>query len=202
MVRKCPQDNICLENFSFFLLILIIFFLIYIFYFSQNKFNSPIIIKENSTSQYSSYPLTQFGISTQNDVLLNPYLPPLKNDNIFSNVVWNNPSIPSIPINISTQNIDSNYRQVGILTRITGSEQILPLMGRPLLTNRDKWNFYTMTDKNNMIKLPISHKSKSCTSEFGCENIYNGDLVYVQGYNDAFKATIYDNDTMRYIPFL
>ena len=32
-----------------------------------------------------------------------------------------------------------------------------------------------MTDKNNMIKLPVSHKSKSCTSEYGCDNIYNGD---------------------------
>ena len=202
MARKCPPGVICLENFSFILLILIICFLIYMFFNSQNNFNKPIIIKDNLPSQYPTNPLTSFGFSTQNDVLLNPYLPPLKNDNIFSNVVWNNPSIPPIPINISTQNIDSNYRQVGILTRITGPENILPLMGRPLMTNRDKWNFYTMTDKNNMIKLPVSHKSKSCTSEYGCDNIYNGDTVYVQGYNDAFKATIYDNDTMRYIPFL
>ena len=53
-----------------------------------------------------------------------------------------------------------------------------------------------------MIKLPVSHKGRSCTNEYGCDNIYNGDTVYVEGYKAAFKATIYDNDTMRYIPFL
>ena len=75
-------------------------------------------------------------------------------------------------------------------------------MGRPLFTNRDKWNFYTMTDKNNMIKLPITHKGRSCTNEYGCDNMYNGDTVYVEGYNDAFNVTMYDNNTMRYIPYL
>ena len=107
-----------------------------------------------------------------------------------------------MPINIQTHGVDANYRQIGILTRLNGSDTILPLMGRPLFVNRDKWNFYTMNDKNNMIKLPITFKSKSCTSEYGCDNIYNGDTVYVEGYNDAFKATVYDNQILRYIPYL
>ena len=28
-------------------------------------------------------------------------------------------------------------------------------MGRPLITNRNRWNFYAMSDKNNMIKLQV-----------------------------------------------
>ena len=108
-----------------------------------------------------------------------------------------------IPINIPTQSVDTNYRQVGILTRLNGnSDMILPLMGKPLFTNRDKWNYYTMTDKNNMIKLPITYKGRSCTNEYGCDKLYNGDTVYVEGYNDAFKITVYENDIMRYIPYL
>ena len=79
---------------------------------------------------------------------------------------------------------------------------ILPLMGRPLFSNRDKWNFYTMSDKNNMIKLPVTVKGKSATNEYGVDNLYNGDTVYVEGYNDAFKVTVYDNQVQRYIPFL
>ena len=75
-------------------------------------------------------------------------------------------------------------------------------MGRPLYTNRDKWQFYTLSDKNNSIKLPLSNKGKSCTSEYGCDNIYNGDTVYVEGYNDAFKITVYDNELPRYVPFV
>ena len=75
-------------------------------------------------------------------------------------------------------------------------------MGKPLITNRDKWNYYTMTDKNHMIKLPITHKGRSCINEYGCDSMYNGDSVYVEGYEDAFKVTIYDNNVTKYIPYL
>ena len=60
----------------------------------------------------------------------------------------------------------------------------------------------TMSDKNNSIKLPISYKKKSCTNEYRCDNLTNGDSVYIEGYNDAFKVTSYDNNNMRYIPYL
>ena len=59
-----------------------------------------------------------------------------------------------------------------------------------------------MSDKNNSVKLPISLKGKSCTNEYGCDCLYNGDSVYVEGYNDSFKVTMYDNDNPQYIPFL
>jgi len=72
-------------------------------------------------------------------------------------------------------------------------------MGRPLFTNRDKWQYYTLSEPNN-IKLPVVKNGKSCTNEYGCDNLYNGDTIYVEGYNDAFKVTVYDNDTIRYIP--
>jgi hypothetical protein len=136
------------------------------------------------------------------DVLEDPYAPPLRNDSYFGGIGSTNmmPMAAGIPINIRTQGppINTNYRQVGLLTRINGKETILPLMGRPLQKNRDKWQFYTMSDKNNSVKLPISFKKKSCTGEYGCDNIYNGDTVYVEGYKDAFQATIYDNAVMEY----
>ena len=48
-----------------------------------------------------------------------------------------------------TQSIDTNYRQVGILTRIgSDKETVLPLMGRPLMTNRNRWNFYALSENN------------------------------------------------------
>ena len=128
------------------------------------------------------------------DVLENPYVPPLRDDRYHDAVI-------PIPINVRTQGppVNVNYRQVGLLTRVNGKETMLPLMGRPLQKNRDKWQFYTMSDKNNSIKLPISFRKKSCTSEYGCDNIYNGDTVYVEGYKDAFRATIYDNAVMEYL---
>ena len=105
-------------------------------------------------------------------------------------------------INVSTQGTDdSEFRQIGILTPVSGNEErILPLMGRPLFTRRDKWNFYTLNDKNNMIKLPVKVRGQSGTSEYGCDNVYNGDTVYVEGYKEAFKVTAYDNNVIRYLP--
>lgn len=167
----------------------------------SNNNTSEIIIKEQivpfGLPTRTSLPLPLMG-----DVLLNPYQPPLRDDRYFPiglGGCFGGSGGGVLPINVPTQSVNTSYRQVGILTR---GDTILPLMGKPLFSNRDKWNFYTMNDKNNMIKLPLSNKGKSCTSEFGCDNIYNGDTVYVEGYNDAFKATVYDNQVMQYIPFL
>jgi hypothetical protein len=145
------------------------------------------------------------------DVLLNPYTPPLRDDRLFHPHGTSNPldvamggdirGSVSIPINVPTRSVNSAYRQVGILTRVNGPETILSLMGRPLFPSRDRWQFYTMSDKNHSVKLPVTHKRRSCTCEQGCDNIYNGDTVYVEGYNDAFKATIYDTALQYSIPF-
>ncbi len=204
MAKKCPPGQICIETYTLVLLsftILIILFFIWHNYsynstnkIDKNIFNSVLntINTISDKNVNNNTPLNQ----NNNDILMDPYVAPLRNDlPILSHK-------KIMPINIPTQGVNSEYRQVGILTRINGPETILPLMGRPLIPARDKWNFYTMNDKNNMIKLPITHKNKSCTNEYGCDNIYNGDNVYVEGYNDAFKATMYENNTLRYIPYL
>jgi len=151
------------------------------------------------------------------DVFFDIYQPPLRDDRYLTGgaldirgsvPVLQRPVFNSgvrdgrVPINVSTQGTDdSEFRQVGILTRLNGKdEMILPLMGRPLFSRRDKWNFYTLNDKNNMIKLPLRVNGQSGTSEYGCDNVTSGDKVYVEGYNDAFKVTSYDNNVMRYLP--
>jgi hypothetical protein len=73
-------------------------------------------------------------------------------------------------------------------------------MGRPVLTNRDKWQYYTMSDQNNSVKLPVSRNGRSCTNEYGCDRLFNGDTVYIEGLNEAYRVTMYDNDTIRYLP--
>tara|TARA_B100000965_G_scaffold315906_1_gene276179 strand:+ start:1079 stop:1720 length:642 start_codon:yes stop_codon:yes gene_type:complete len=213
MPKKCPAGIICIENFTFLFFGLLITSILVFMYIKNNNIlnkkscncnkincNCDSSIQTQTISNSYENPLAAyFTKQDKNDILLNPYTAPLRDDRIFNNTNYNG---PKMPINIPTQSIDTNYRQVGILTRENGAETILPLMGRPLFSNRDKWNFYTMNDKNNMIKLPISFKNKSCTNDQGCDNVYNGDTVYVEGYNDVFKATIYDNNTMQYIPYL
>ena len=228
MVKKCPPGIICIENYTFLffgILVLAILFFMYVkynqnlvlnsgsnsnLYCGCNKPSHLCSCKKNMAHNNSNYfnddlasrliPRTGNAYSnTDNDVLLNPYSAPLRDDRVFNNSNYNG---PKIPINVPTQSFDTNYRQIGILTRVNGGETILPLMGRPLFSNRDKWNFYTMNDKNAMIKLPISFKNRSCTSQQGCDNVYNGDTVHVEGFNDIFRVTVYDNNVMQYIPHL
>ena len=203
MAKRCPPGVICIENITITLVLIIVgCVVLFLNMYSRSATTQQPIVREKVIVKENAglFPRASYSFSNvASDVFLNPYQAPLKNDNIFPTT--GDPR--GIPINIPTQAVDSTYRQVGILTRVSSStEMILPLMGRPLMTNRDKWNYYTMTDKSAMIKLPITSKGKSCTNEYGCDSLYNGDTVYVEGYGDAFRVTMYDNQVMRYIPYL
>lgn len=131
------------------------------------------------------------------------------------------------PVNVETRGVQNQYSQVGILTKsdnngasIHGfrntkknsddngdstieSRLILPLMGRRHMTGRDKWQYYAISNTGNLnTKLPISSNGRSCTSEYGCDPLSSGDIVYVEGYNHAFKTTIYENSIFSYLPVL
>ena len=207
MAKKCAPGILCIENYTLLFITFLIFVILYFMYIKYTKnlnlnLHSNSYSSNNSNRNYNSYitPFLGNGYSNkENDVLLNPYSAPMRDDRIYNN---SNYSGAKLAINIPTQSINTEYRQIGILTRVNGPETILPLLGRPLFTNKDKWNFYTMNDKNGMIKLPVRFKNKSCTSCQGCDNVYSGDTVYVEGYSDIFRVTVYDNNTLEYIPSL
>ena len=194
-IQKCLPNMFCIKNTTIALVIILGALIAYIVYSKYNGGGgSSTGMSSSSATMMPTTQGTPFYVMPIPDVLENPYAPPLRDDRYHDAVI-------PIPINVRTQGppVNVNYRQVGLLTRVNGKETMLPLMGRPLQKNRDKWQFYTMSDKNNSIKLPISFRKKSCTSEYGCDNIYNGDTVYVEGYKDAFRATIYDNAVMEYL---
>lgn len=159
-----------------------------------------------------------FFTNQEGDTLSNPYAPPLKD--VFFNGAGGSVlrgAGPGIPINMATNTgatVNASYQQIGLLTKAdtdnrskSGSSSssdpvIMPLMGKPLFTSRDKWLFYTISDKNNAMKLPIIIKGRNALSEIGVDNVYTGDTVYVQGYNDQFKVTLYENSAPQYIPFI
>lgn len=206
---KCAPGVICIENITMlYIFILASILLIVVYYhsfsksFSKNKTISSINTNHNNYNNEndSIFPRANYGYSNvKNDILLNPYEGPSRDTRLFPNLNINS---LKMPINIETQSVDTNYRQVGILTRIDNTkEMILPLMGRPLITHRDKWNFYTIGE-NNMIKIPIHHKGVNCTSSLGCNDLYSGDIIKIDGYNSEFKVTLYENNTLKYIPYI
>lgn len=201
MARKCPPGVICIENMTIiFLIIVVVLFGIVYFNFINTKSSQKNVFVMNTERNSLEPKMSSVFSTNMSNTLMNPFLPPLKKSHYLSS------SDPrGIPININTRGVDMDYKQVGILTRTVqkqNDETILPVMGRPLYTNRSKWQYYTMNDKNNAIKLPMSHNGRSCTNEYGCDELLSGDTVYVEGYNDSFKVTIYENSQPRYIPFV
>jgi len=220
-MKKCPPGVICIENVTMVFIFIAIIIIIYICYISfyDNKSKDRYrreqrererqdkieYVERPVLSLLPSYPYNNLPPPVPGDVLLNPYVPPLRDERYL---VPSLNMIPSgaVPINISTNvgAVDTSYRQVGILTPLNSSskDSILPLMGRPLFVNRDKWQYYTISNQHNNVKLPVSKAGRSCTNEYGCDKIYNGDTIYIEGANDAYKVTVYDNDVIKYLPFV
>jgi hypothetical protein len=189
MKSRCPPGVICIENLTIFYVILCFGLIALYFYMNRRASPNVIIQKEYINSGLGG------GFNQRT---------PMREDIVKSSgrVEKTTGDIRGIPINIKTQGFNSNYSQIGILTRENGDEKILPLMGRPTHANRSKWQYYTMSDSNNIVKLPVSRGGKSGTKDYGMDELFNGDNVYVEGYNDTFKATIYDNDSLEYIPYI
>ena len=193
MAKKCIPGVLCIENMTLFILFFIVVVLLYL-HFKQQSPPQVVVIKDLGIPQntlmseangfYGDNVGVKLMTPPQNDMFMQP--PDLQ----FRG---------AIPVNIESRGPPSTYTQIGILTR--EKDLILPLMGRRLM--RDKMQYYTISNTGNMnTKLPISKNGKSCTGEYGCDEIYNGDTVYVEGYSDTFRATIYENSRFNYIPYL
>lgn len=86
----------------------------------------------------------------------------------------------------------AEFQQVGILKSIDGSEPIvLPLFGRRLPNRPDRWEYYTATDKQNMLRVPIVFENRDCLEEVGCNEVYKGDTIEVPVYNKQFEVQLY-----------
>lgn len=200
MAKKCAPGVICIENMTFVFLIIIAIIILYFAYhylIKKGNLDSSKFLIFNAPATMN--PLAS--ISSRHDPFNDPYSPPLKQDGYYH--PRDSSDVRGIPVNVPTRSLNLNYEQMGILTRMNGGDLILPLMGRRSMSGRDKYEYYAISNTGNLnTKLPISVNGKSCTTEYGCDNINNGDTVYVEGYNDAFRVTMYENNTFRYIPYL
>lgn len=202
MGKKCVPGLICIENMTLFMLAIIIMLILYIWHNHSRKESAlrsapaeKIVLVNTSSNIPQMVP-----IASRQDIFNDPYVPPGRNTVIYPR---NSADVRGIPVNVQTRGISNDYQQVGILTRSNhiAGEMILPLMGRKHMSGRDKWQYYTISGSGNLnTKLPISVNGKSCTGEYGCDDIFNGDIVYVEGYNDTFRVTMYENNMFQYIP--
>lgn len=205
MPKKCAPGMFCIENMTIALLLIIIFMIAFFYYTILVKPRSLSASSDRESNGKYMPPIIQIGVDSRNQPPINMG-PPENNSHIIQTQ-----SRMAVPVNVETRGTNMDYTQVGILTRsqqhqtLNGKSDdlILPLMGRKQQTGRDKWQYYTMSTTGNMnTRLPISLNGKSCSGEYGCNDLYNGDNVYVEGYKDTFTVTLYENGTFRYIPYL
>lgn len=135
--------------------------------------------------------------------VINPILPPERSyENTYG-----------LPVNFPSRGYTGNFQQLGILYKenisnpnmIPGNNSetnILPLFGRPTYNGSKRWSYYTLTDKNQFVKLPLVFKGRKCDIDQGCDEIMEGDSITVPPYNGEFKVQIYDYDKPRYIPYV
>lgn len=201
MRNKCKPGFICIQNISI-VIFLIIFFSIGYLLYCNFKSTKNLYISDKDVQKELNIQPQQININNYSDYASayeNPYNPPFRNDGYIVTS-----SVPVVPINIPTNigAVSTSFRQLGILTPTsqTSKDNILPLMGRPIFTSRSKFQYYTISNQNNQVKLPVSVKGKSGLDEYGVDEVFDGDTVYVEGYEDVFKVTKYDNGTMRYLP--
>ena len=185
---------------------------LYYLYDKNSRQISPVI-----QSQSMNQPPVMVSVSTRNSPEFDG--PPLRNDGVFfprdsTDIRGGIPlaNVPisvvsgGIPINQQTRGVNTEYSQVGILTREAkngGEKLILPFMGRQLTLRPEKWQYYTTSNTGQLnTRLPVRFNGKSCTGEQGCDYINSGDVVYVEGYDEQFRATIYENSVFRYIPYI
>jgi len=112
---------------------------------------------------------------------------------------------PPVPINISNKNIAPVYistqgpqgqpQQIGTIYKINGNDNdYLPLFGRRLYPNDNKYDYYTMVG-NFGTKVKVITKNKNY--ELG-----NNDVVFLKGKSDPYRVTIYETDFPQYIPYI
>ena len=171
--------------------------------------NNDIIQNDMSRCKSSGSSGGSSSCSGGGDPMTNAYVPPVKCDagGLFREKITMNIPSNSIPINVPTQHYNVQYAQVGILTKrhSNRNSDILPLMGRRTVTARNKWQYYTVSGGGNggnlQAKLPVKVKGRSCSGDYGCDELNSGEDVYVEGFQDTFQATIYESGMFSYIPY-
>ena len=196
MMNTCPPGMICLDNQNMLIIFVLIFGIIIII--TKDKRNNDL--DNNLKNQIKNIEEKQLEInqkienqdSKQNLVVVNrdkelmenPLLPPHRR-----NYYIEGPNYVSkgVPINIETRGYAGDYQQIGMLYKMrfliktkkgnNSETNILPLFGKPMYSNSSKWSYYTSSDKFNNVKIPINYKGRDCTDDYGCDEIYDGDLI-------------------------
>jgi hypothetical protein len=220
--KRCPENTFCVSNALLYIIVIIIVIIIISIYNNKKKNQNMLqAIIESNQQLFMSFKDTvssvfNLNLSTVsfNKRLTDPLEPPERTTPLFfrrmavtptANIRLSEQTNLGIPVNVHTRGEAVHYQQVGVLIQDGASgdnKKILPIYGKPTYSGSQNWNYYTSTDGYHSMKVSITNNNKSCTHEFGCKELYDGDLVKIEGYDSQFKVSLYELDKPRYIPYV
>jgi len=103
-------------------------------------------------------------------------------------------------LNTPTRGLPESYQSMGLLK--TSDGQLLPLYGRRVASRSDRFNYYTRTDTNNPVPLPIHYKRRDCQDDVGCDELMSGEEIKIVPTGQTAQATLYRFDGPTYVPGL
>jgi len=98
---------------------------------------------------------------------------------------------PSLGDPLSRSIKPGQMQQMGILV---GSGETLPLYGKEVRGRRDRYHYYTTTGGENLYPISVSHNSRECMEDIGCQELYGNETVTVTGKTGSFAIKMYRTD--------
>ena len=215
---SCPPNMLCI-NYSYTIIFIIVIGLFLFYLYTKYRH----IFTENSElKQYVNQKINILSKKVNHNQNLQKQQ---KNNELYENIrsklnetpqnndIFEEPrkTTDGVRVNIATRGPTPKISQIGILSKMTHSNDsgpgsdaeahILPLLGRRTYNRSNKWVYYTATDKYNQVRIPISHNGRDCGGEYGCDEIMNGETITIPELNGTFKAKIYENTSLHYIPY-
>lgn len=219
----CPTGFYCMDTYTFLILLLAVIALGAIGVFIAKQYGLFGTVETEKYRPYVDQPAPTRVVvvqapAPQHQPTLDPRFGPLSPEQVYTPPPdlrgFPSPPVmagmgPAAPINIPTRGIPDSFQQIGVLTTAGGSETsasptrtVLPLFGRKLATNRDRWNYYTRTDGMNPVQVPVQFKRRNCDDDNGCDEIMDGDSIGVPVLGQSYTANVYRFSTPRYLPIV
>ncbi len=231
-MNTCPPNMLCIQySHTIFLIVLVFIILFYGYTRYQNVFTKNEylikIVKNKSNCNTNNNTNNTSNDNVSNNLEVQKYLQKQLNKNDLydsvreklnikrtNNDIFEEPTktVDGVRVNIATRGPTPEISQLGILSKLDNTNNtgpgsdadshVLPLLGRRTYNRSNKWVYYTATDKYNQVRIPISNNGRDCGGEYGCDEIMDGNTITIPELNGSFKAKIYENTSLHYIPYI
>lgn len=177
MAKRCPRGFVCSDRTTIWLGLVLLIALVV---------SAWVFMKPQAQQQQPQVVVVQTPQQTQGPIRPDLYPEPVMRLGL---------GLPSVAV----RGPAGPFQQMGILTAEGGSSSsaapdrtILPLYGRELDPRRSRWNYYTRTDGQNPVQVPVRFQNRLCDDDSnGCQEIYSDDSVHIPALGRSFKATVY-----------